>query len=181
MCIRDSPRASPSPAVSTLANLGSIPLDCRSPAELWPQHPGPWPVAFGRQPVWIRSVSRSPGGGAAVIELTPNSATTWGYSQKLLWIVEPGFTGKVTISALNTSTGKRVYMRFGNSSPALVSTLDPLHPGVANSGDPDASDPQLHYSESPMQAFFDAAGCIEFTATWTTGLWSGTVAAGRVD
>ena len=120
-----------------------------------------------------------PGAGGAAIPFDPKSATTWGYAQKLLWIVEPGFTGAVTVTARNGSTGKHVYMRSGDTAPALGLFLDPQHPGVPGSGDPHASNPQLRYAEFPTSIFIDAAGCIGFTAAWGTGHWSGTVAAGQ--
>jgi hypothetical protein len=175
-----TPTASASPAASTLAALGRIPPDCASPRELWPQHPGPWNVAFGRSPVWIKNVSTAPGSGAALIPLYPSSGTTWGYETKLLWIVEPGFAGAVTITAGNASTGKRVYMRSGGAPPSTAPlVLDPQHPGIPNSGDPNAPDPQLRYAAFPTSIFIDAAGCIEFEATWATGHWAGAVAAGH--
>jgi hypothetical protein len=174
-----TPRASPSAAPSQGAGLGSIPSDCAPAGGLWPQHPAPWDVAFGASPVWIRNIGTAPGAGGAAIPFYPKSATTWGYAQKLLWIVEPGFTGAVTVTARNRSTGKHVYMRSGDTAPALALFLDPQHPGVPGSGDPNASNPQLRYAEFPTSIFIDAAGCIEFTAAWGTGHWSGTVAAGQ--
>jgi len=163
------------------ATLGSIPLNCASATELWPQHPGPWSVAFGRSPVWIRNLAMVSSSNEALIDLYPKSLTNWGYSQKLLWIVEPGFVRTVTVVARNVSTGKPTYLRAGNATPATKLILDPAHPGVPGSGDPSSTDPQLRYAEFPSEIFIDGAGCVEFTASWDTGSWSGTVAAGLGD
>jgi hypothetical protein len=167
------------PSAVAPATLGSIPLNCESATELWPQHPGPWPVAFGTSPVWIRNLSTISGASAALIPLYPKSLTNWGYSQKLLWIVEPGFRRTVTVVARNISTGKPAYLSAGNAAPSTKLVLDPEHPGIPSSGDPSATDPQLRYAEFPAEIFIDGAGCVEFTATWDTGSWSGTVAAGQ--
>lgn len=172
-----SPAGAPSAVAST--TLGSIPMNCASATELWPQHPGPWPVAFGTSPVWIRNVGTASGANEPLISLYPKSLTNWGYAQKLLWIVEPGFRRSVTVVARNVSTGKPTYLRAGNATPSTKLILDPEHPGVPGSGDPSATDPQLRYAEFPTEIFIDGAGCVEFTATWDTGSWSGTVAAGR--
>jgi hypothetical protein len=170
-----------SPSRTGFATLGSIPLNCASASELWPQHPGPWPVAFGASPVWIRNVGTPSGANEALIPLYPKAFTNWGYAQKLLWIVEPGFRRSVTVVARNVSTGKPAYLQAGNAGPSTKLILDPEHPGVPGSGDPSGTDPQLRYSEFPTEIFIDGAGCVEFTATWDTGSWSGTVAAGRGD
>jgi len=170
-----------SPSAAAFATLGSIPTNCASTPELWPQHPGPWSVAFGRSPVWIRNVTTASSAKEALIPLYPRSLTNWGYSQKLLWIVEPGFLRTVTVKARNVSTGKPTYMRTGNAAPSTKLIRDPEHPGVPDSGDPSSTDPQLRYAEFPAEIFIDGAGCIEFTASWDTGTWSGSVAAGRGD
>jgi hypothetical protein len=171
-------RASPSAVAPT---LGSVPPNCASATELWPQHPGPWSVAFGRSPVWIRNLATVSSSNDALIPLYPKSLTKWGYSQKLLWIVEPGFLRTVTVVARNVSTEKPTYLRAGNAAPSTKLILDPKHPGVPGSGDPSETDQQLRYAEFPTEILIDGAGCVEFTATWDTGSWSGTVAAGRGD
>jgi len=160
-----------------------VPRDCAFAGALWPQNPDPWTTAYGTRPVWIRNMGTVGAAQRPAMAVYPTSQqpTTLGYGQKVLWIIEPGFAGAITITARYVSTGKSLYMQAGTADPSVRLVLDPQHPGVPGSGDPEASNPQLRYAEFPTEMFIAAAGCVEVNATWSSGRWSGTIAVGRGD
>jgi hypothetical protein len=148
----------------TAPPLGMVPQDCL---------PGPTPKKvtaqfgplIGGSPIWAAGFA----GPHATIPLSPQDPyTPYGWTVKILWGIEPGYTHAVTLHGENLRTGARLYFNVtGQPTPAPV--LDPEAVGT----------PINQWKDFPSHLFIPTAGCYALEATWPGGQWRITFAAGQ--
>lgn len=169
--------------VSRKAQLGSLPLTCPSSSIHMPKTISPqFAPAVGAGPAWgvgIISYQQVP---LALVWDAGSALTThnqYGWGHKLLWVVATHLQGAVTIHGTNLRTGTPVYpdaeYAEASSTPTALA-LDPSDPTVV-SQDANRDD---QWTQFPGGLTVPGAGCYSLEATWPSGSWHLTFAAGLV-
>lgn len=147
--------------------LGMVPQNC-------PPGPTPQPIfsdigpVVGAAPVWVTGF----GGPHAVIHIpTYFTYTQYGWTWKLLWKMQSGYTHPITLEGGNLRNGTLLWFQIGQQNPSTSPVLDPLH-----SGQQPSAGSGLNW---PSYMYIPIAGCYSLEAKWPGGHWRITFAAGR--
>jgi hypothetical protein len=106
------------------------------------------------------------------------SATSYGYQQKVLWVVEPGYSKIVRVRLTDFTTGRPMWLQVGGGSAAASheGLLDPAHPLAEAVESKDSRGVLLMY---PSYLFIPKAACYVLEASWPDGAWTVSFSAGR--
>lgn len=158
---------STTPTLLTPPPLGMVPQNC-------PPGPTPQPIfsdigpVVGAAPLWVTGF----GGPHAVIHIpTYFTFTQYGWTWKLLWKMQSGYTHPITLEGGNLRNGTLLWFQIGQQNPSTSPVLDLLHSGQqpgAGSG--------LNW---PSYVYIPTAGCYYLEAKWPGGHWRIIFAAGR--
>jgi hypothetical protein len=125
---------------------------------------------FGSAPVWAVSWFVN---GPIFHVGSPSwvTYTKFGWTAKVLWVVQPGYLHHVTLHGGNLRTHTPLWFQIGMNAPSTAPTLDPRKPGI----------PIQHgnWREFPSYLFIPRSGCYYLQATWPGGSWRRVFGAGR--
>ncbi len=168
-----APTSSPSPLGKQSARLGPVPQDC--PGAVLKQAVSNTGPVVGGSPVWAGGFI----GPRAMLVWSPSEAVTYhnryGWSHKLLWVVQNNVKGLVRIHGTNLRDGSLLRPDAEQEAPTSTSTLlvlDPQDPNLTNRVD--------QWAEFPGGLTIPEAGCYYLEAQWPGGSWRITFAAGMV-
>lgn len=173
----------PSPFGGAPASLGPLPQTCSLSSIRMPKTISPeFAPMVGTGPAWgggIISYKKVP----LALVWSPSDAFTthsqYGWGHKLLWVVAITLRGSVTIHGANLSTGAPLYPDAEYASTASTPTtlvLDPSDPTVLNQD----ANRDAQWTQFPGGLTVPGAGCYSLEATWPSGSWHLTFAAGLV-
>jgi len=167
-----TPAATPVPTVVTADEFDPPPSDCGGPA---PRQIDPaFAPAVGAPPAWAvgfvgpqATLSVTDGGTREDLELMRR--TRYGWTRKVLWVLEPG--QPVTLRGGSLGDGAPLWFQFDGERPTTAPVLDPRFP--------EARGGRGNWREFPSYVYIPAAGCYFLEARWAGGSWRLTFAAGR--
>src|SRR5437899_884817 len=117
--------ASPTPFPTLVPPpLGAVPQDCPpgpTPQQVFPDV-GP---ALGHAPLWAIGFD----GPHAVIHIPTSydTYTQYGWTWKVIWRMQGGFTSSVTLHGKNGRDDTSLWFQIGQQDPSTSPVLDPLH------------------------------------------------------
>jgi hypothetical protein len=134
--------------------------------------------ALGTSPAWaLGFMAEGSRDVLHIIDSLHGRTGPHGLYRKVLWLTQPGYAQKVTLSGHSLSNNDPLWFQFGSDDPTTTPVLDPAHPGVPGSGDPMGS-PQNRYANFPSYLFVPGADCYVLEARWPGGNYSVSFAAG---
>lgn len=168
-----NPLPTPTPFKSGLdatpTNLAPVPSFCAGPRAVparaaVPRHlSSVFADGIGAGPVYAVGLMDS-----ATISLENDHAVAQGWPAKELWVIDPRYTGPITLSGHNLVTGAPVW--FSLEGPTST------HPKLK--GSPPGAGPSGIWTQDPSYVVFPRAGCYTVSARWSTGSWQVTEAVG---
>ncbi len=186
-------------AVFLLSSVGVTPLSVQASARIVPRlglvprtcSVGPAPTVlgpvfgvgsavsgYGAFPVWGMAFD----GAHATLRWSPDPHNPntgfmplYGWGHKMLWVMKPGFRGRVTLYGGDLRGGSPVWFNLDGPGqrPTTSLVLDPRHLPATPSG---RGKP---WPQFPGGMFVPHAGCYYIDARWPGGHWRMTFAAGR--
>lgn len=155
-------------ATVTPPPLAGVPKNCASGAVPRRVFSNLGPVVR-QAPIWASGFD----GPFAVLRISTSydTYTQYGWTWKLIWMVGPHFSQKVTLHGVNLHTGAALWFQFDGPivSSVVLDPLSPNHP-VSAAGE--------GYAEWGSYIFIPIAGCYALEATWPGGQWRMLFAAG---
>lgn len=167
-----SARADPNPAPTTprdVPALGAAPTNCPPTPPSRTETPF-FGAGVGVSPVWVVGFDQP----YATKRLTgvSTSYTPRGWTALVIWAIEPGYKGRVTIHGGGLRDGRPIWLSVGlRQDPALSATLDPA--GV------DLDLQSENWNEWFGALYLPTAGCYFLEADWPNGSWRVSFAAGE--
>jgi hypothetical protein len=135
-------------------------------------------AALGTSPAWaLGFIAEGRRDVLHIVDSLHGRTGPHGLYRKVLWLTQPGYSQKVTLSGHSLSNSDRLWFQFGGDDPTTTPILDPVHPGVPGSGDLSGS-PQNRYANFPSYLFIPSADCYVLEARWPGGSYSISFAAG---
>lgn len=175
LTVTDTTLIQPLPDLSLLtsptvpATLGPLPDDC-VPGSTSKQISRNFGSAIGGSPVWIINNSSTFNYGLTL--------TKYGWSTKLLWVIEPNFKGDVTIRGADIHDGSSLLFKpqgvTKGDQPIITPILDPENPGIPIQH----QDSTGYWKEWPGYMYAPKAGCYYLEADWLGGSWKINIAIG---
>lgn len=160
------------PVSGNLSLLGSVPHTC-------PSGPAPkilspvFAAGYGAYPVWgVGFVGQHAtlAFGTDFAQLKSEYDTTYGWGHKLLWVMPPGYKGRVTLRGGELRSGLPLWFD-GRSGKARTLVLDPQRVLLPSS-------PKGTWATFAAALYVPKAGCYYLNARWPGGQWRMTFAAG---
>ena len=157
----------PTPTASTPTALTPPLRDCPASQATRADLPDGMPV-IGHTPVW--STLSTP-----IHIPSYDTYTRFGWTWKIIWEVGPSYKGAVALRGVNLQNGAPLWFQFAADDPTTTTTtplLDPRHPNhpVSVVGE--------DWVEWGSYVYLPMTGCYAIEASWPSGSWRVTFAAG---